>query len=75
MAKYDVNAEYMGSNTSQWLFRAFSDLHGKISDRSVCNNAGFIQTSENVCIPDVSANSVLVLSYMPNMRLRRRNKS
>ena len=41
---------------------AFSDLHGKTSERCVCNFAGLTQTSEIVCSPDVSANSMLVYS-------------
>ena len=59
----------MGSDTLWGVFRAFSDLHKQISHPSVCNIAGLIQTSENVCIPDVSANSVLVLLYMALLRL------
>ena len=38
----------------------FSDLHRKMSNRCVCNTAGLIQTSENNCIPDVPAKSLLV---------------
>ena len=51
----------MGYDTLWGVFRAFSDLHPKLSDSFVCNIAGLIQTSETVCVPDVSANSVLVL--------------
>ena len=54
-------------------FLAFFDLHREMSDRSVCNFAGFVQTSENVCIPDVSAKSVLVLLYVAITHLERRN--
>ena len=53
----------MGSDTLWAVFRAFCDLHGKMLDRSVCNIAGLIQTSENVYNPDVSTNSVLVLLF------------
>ena len=51
----------MGSDTL-WgrEFRAFSDLHWKMSDRCVRNIAVLIHTSEKVFNPDVSANSVLV---------------
>ena len=65
----------MGSETLWGLFRAFSSLHRKISGRSVCNIAGLIQTSENVCIPDVSANLVLVFLYVALIHLGRRNMS
>ena len=58
-----------------WVFMAFSDLRRKMSDRSVCKTGGLIQTSENVCIPDVSANSVLVLLYVAIFRLGHRNMS
>ena len=51
----------MGKNTLWGVFRAFSDIHRKMSDRYVCTIAGLILTSEIVCNPDVSANSVLVL--------------
>ena len=46
-----------------------------MSNRNGCNIAGLIQTSENVCIPDVSANSVLVLLYVAIIYLRRWNMS
>ena len=52
-----------------------SDLHQKMSDCIVCNIVGLIQTSENVCIPDVSANSVLLLLYVAILRLRRLDMS
>ena len=63
----------MASDTLWGPFRAFSALHLKKSDRSVFNIAGLIQTSENVCIPDVSANSVFVLWYVAILSLWRRN--
>ena len=53
----------MGSDTIWRVFKVFSDLHRKISDRSVCNIAGLNQTSAKVCFPDVSTKSVLVLCY------------
>ena len=46
-----------------------------MSDRCVRNIAVLIQTSENVCIPDVSANSVLVLLDVAIVNLGRRNMS
>ena len=54
-AKYDVTAWYMGSDY-RGVFRAFSDSHRKMTEGGVCNIAGLIQTSENACFPDVSAN-------------------
>ena len=51
----------MGSDILWGVFRAFSDLHRKMSDRSICNIDRLIQTSENVYLPYVSAYSVLVL--------------
>ena len=65
----------MGLDTFWGVCREFSDLHRKISGRSVCDIASLIQTSENVCIPDVSTNSVLVLWYVAFFRLGRRNMS
>ena len=53
-----------GFRYSLGVFKAFSDLHLKMSDRSVCNVAGLIQTSENGCIPVLSANYLLVLWYV-----------
>ena len=37
--------------------------------------ANFQITLENVCVPDVSANSVLVLLYVPIINLGHRNMS
>ena len=57
------------------VFKAFSDLHRKMSDRSVCNVAGLIQTSENVCVTDVSAHSELLLLHVAILQPGRRNMS
>ena len=65
----------MGSNTLWGVFWAFSDLHWKMSDRGVSNIAGLFQTSENVCIPYVSINSVLALLYVAIIRVGRRKMS
>ena len=65
----------MGSGDLKGVFRAFSGLHRKMSYRSICKIAGVFQTSENVCILDVSANSVLVLWYAAILRLGCRKKS
>ena len=65
----------MGSDTLWGVFRAFSDLHRKMSDRRVCNSAGLIHTSENVCIRDASANSVSVPLYVAIIHLGRRTMS
>ena len=65
----------LGSRYSLGVFKAFSDLHRKTSDRSVCNTAGLIQTSENVCIPDVSVHSVLDSLHMAFVHLERQKMS
>ena len=53
-----------GFRYSLGVVKAFSDLHPKMSDRSVCNIAGLIQTAENGCITVLSVNYLLVLWYV-----------
>ena len=66
----------MGSDTLwEGRFWYFPILHRKMSNSSVCNFAGLIQTSERFFIPDVSANSVLVFIYVANIHLGRQNMS
>ena len=65
----------LGFKYSLGVFRAFYDLHRKMTNRSVCITAGSIQTSETVCIHDVSTNSVLVLLHVAIVQLGRRNIS
>ena len=65
----------MGSDTLWAAFREIVDSHRKMSNRSVCSIAALIQKSENVCIPDVSANSVLVLWYLAILRQGRQKMS
>ena len=65
----------MGSDVLPGVFRAFSNLHRKMSDCSICNIAGLIQTSENVCLPDKSTYPVLVLLCVTIIHLGHRNMS
>ena len=65
----------MVSDTLWRVFRAFSNLHWKLSDHGACNIAGLFQTSENVCIPDASTNSMLVLLLVAIVRLGCQNMS
>ena len=66
----------MGSDTLwEERFWHFSILHRKMSNRSVCNFAGLIETSDRFFIPDVSTNSVLVFFYVAIVDLGGQNMS